>query len=531
MICQFSIRQKAISRKFISVKLLFLCLNILYSQNENHTWIVGVQDVGMTASKPDTGSNKFFGANLIKFTNPLTINRYSKSLGLTWNVVNTCDLNGNLLFYSNGSKVFNSQHLLVENGDSLNYSSYWTTVDNGYYEDYLIGSYAGSLISIPNPSNKNQYYLISSIMNYDNLAQTKWLRFHKVVYSLIDMSLNNGKGKMKVKEQNLLSGDFSHVISACKHANGRDWWITARGYQDTNCYLFFKLDNQGIKFSHKQCIGWISDMRDIDNKDLCYGHRYSRDGKQYARISYKGIEVFNFDRCKGLFSNPRQVEYPFGDAPLQNKYQPLDIIFSPNNQFIYTNYSGERVYQFDLNGTNLKNDWVRVATYDGFRDTFGSPTTFSTAQLAPNGKIYLGNSITAMALHEIEFPDRKGLACNFKQHAVTLRVFVGGVPYYPNYNLGADTCAGSAITETETLDLKVYPNPAIDYVEVSSQKWAVGSLVELYNLLGQQVFPSIEVSKDGLRLDMRDLSEGIYLFQLRDKMGSVIKTEKVMISR
>jgi hypothetical protein len=77
----------------------------------------------------------------------------------------------------------------------------------------------------------------------------------------------------------------------------------------------------------------------------------------------------------------------------------------------------------------------------------------------------------------------------------------------------------------------LHPNPASDYVEVVSQKWTVGSVVEMYNLLGQQVFPSIEMSNDGLRLDVRDLSEGIYLLQMRDKSGSVIKTEKLVISR
>jgi hypothetical protein len=94
-----------------------------------------------------------------------------------------------------------------------------------------------------------------------------------------------------------------------------------------------------------------------------------------------------------------------------------------------------------------------------------------------------------------------------------------------------DTVVSKNTINNLSLQLMLHPNPASDYVEVVSQKWTVGSVVEMYNLLGQQVFPSIEMSNDGLRLDVRDLSEGIYLLQMRDKSGSVIKTEKLVISR
>jgi hypothetical protein len=145
----------------------------------------------------------------------------------------------------------------------------------------------------------------------------------------------------------------------------------------------------------------------------------------------------------------------------------------------------------------------------------------------------MGNGETADYLHEIELPDKKGVACNLKQHHIKLLTYVGDMPYYPNYDLGADTCVGSPITEMETLDIKVYLPPAIDFVFVSlnTSIFPMNAGIYMYNLLGQETSPIVEVTKDGLMLDVRDLLEGIYLLQLRDKTGSVLKTEKLVISR
>ncbi|MCE2963421.1 MAG: T9SS type A sorting domain-containing protein [Sphingobacteriales bacterium] len=78
--------------------------------------------------------------------------------------------------------------------------------------------------------------------------------------------------------------------------------------------------------------------------------------------------------------------------------------------------------------------------------------------------------------------------------------------------------------------LRIYPNPASDYIIVSNPSSIVNK-VELHNQLGQKTISFVENTNQGYRIDVRDLSEGIYLFQLRDKSGSVIKTEKLVISR
>jgi hypothetical protein len=180
---------KLVSRLACLLILVIIATVNARSQQKINSWLFGMQTLKLNPSQPDTGEFKEFGGNFVDFkVNPFTKTRILRSLGTAWNIVNMWDVNGNLLFYSNGSKIFNGQHQLIENADSLNYSNYWVnSVEGGYYANYLIGSYPSSMMAFRSPSNSNQYFLVSTIMNYNNVSQTKWLRFHKVVYSIIDM--------------------------------------------------------------------------------------------------------------------------------------------------------------------------------------------------------------------------------------------------------------------------------------------------------------------------------------------------------
>jgi hypothetical protein len=110
--------------------------------------------------------------------------------------------------------------------------------------------------------------------------------------------------------------------------------------------------------------------------------------------------------------------------------------------------------------------------------------------------------------------------------------FNSGLPHYPNYELGAvaDKCGESGITDNEIEEIEAYPNPVSEFLVVSGQKLA-GITIELYNLLGQKMSPSIEAKNQGYRLGVQALPEGIYLLQIRDRNDNLIKTERIVIQR
>ena len=514
------------------------------------TWVFGSNPTRMDTAVLDTGIYYITGANLVAF-NPLSVKRKFKTLSLHWNVTNMWDNNGSLQFYTNGSKIFNHTHSLMDGGDSLKYSGFWGLGDSGPFADHnvILGIYPNSIVC-PHPSNESQYYLFYVNDNYDSAKQNNAVgKFTNVVYCLIDMSLNNGRGKVIEKEKKLFYGDFSPTLTATKHANGRDWWIAARGYQDTNCYYFFYLDPTGVRYRHKQCLGYNFDSA---TRDRCYGLNFSPDGKQLAKWSKKGLEVFDFNRCTGKLTNLRQAPYPAATGSYDDyeRVETYQVGFSPNNQYVYTISAGfqdgtssKRVYQLDTKASDFAASAVKVAECDKFRDTFGTDpnqagweTNFFSIQIAPDNKIYLGTGEQTRYLHVIEEPNQKGAACNFRQHAIKLLTVKAAIPMYPNYALGADSSScTSGIDDEVKMDIGVYPNPASDYVEISLSTVMLNLFQHptftLTNLLGQQTYPMVELINKGFRIDTHRLSEGIYLLQISDKTGSLIRTERIIIQR
>lgn len=99
------------------------------------------------------------------------------------------------------------------------------------------------------------------------------------------------------------------------------------------------------------------------------------------------------------------------------------------------------------------------------------------------------------------------------------------------------TGAGS-IMEDFPNNIILHPNPTSDFISIrflgldnflSSRE--VEKKLILTNTLGQQLDPTIEVTKEGYILDLRHLSSGIYLLQLRDKNDQILKTERIVISK
>lgn len=101
----------------------------------------------------------------------------------------------------------------------------------------------------------------------------------------------------------------------------------------------------------------------------------------------------------------------------------------------------------------------------------------------------------------------------------------------------------SGIENNSGEDIVISPNPVNDFLFVvfpatvipahllGSQQQQTKITITMTNLLGQSFSPPVVIVSDGFSLDVRALSEGVYILQIRDIMGSVVKTEKVIISR
>lgn len=81
----------------------------------------------------------------------------------------------------------------------------------------------------------------------------------------------------------------------------------------------------------------------------------------------------------------------------------------------------------------------------------------------------------------------------------------------------------SAKTGGDNPTIKIFPNPATDYIELSQNDKV--SQVVVFNLVGKEMrrFDA----GDGTRYNVSDLPKGLYLVQLVDRTGQTIVTQRV----
>ncbi len=354
----------------------------------------------------------------IQFPPSITRHSFAKSMLVQANI---SDKNGNLIAYTNGCHIVNKLDEIMENGDTINPGLFHTGTQQCkiYYPAYQ------GTIFLPAPGSDNLYYLFH--MGMDILDSFPWFASQRFYYSLLDASANNGLGKVLNKNNMLYqNGGIAPYVSATKHANGRDWWvITTQRF--TNNYYVFLLEPTGPKFSHNQVIG-----EPMSRGSQCCGQAgFSPDGNIHFNASHNtGLQLLDFDRCSGYFSNPI-----FIDSSYIGKFGPNGVAISKDNHFIYVSTS-LYVYQFDLTANDILASKVFLDSIDYVPDPeIGS---YLDQMLAPDGKIYMVSLNYIPDMPVIHFPERKGLACKVEQHGFKLPALYGNdfIFNFPHYRLG-----------------------------------------------------------------------------------------------
>jgi len=430
------------------------------------------------------------------------------------------DKEGNLLFYTNGCEIANKNHEIMMNGDNLN---------PGEVHDFICHrGYAGT----------NQSFIV-----LPGFAQERYLLFHKsqvfdsfygvfsnkLLYTEIDMSLDDGLGEVVIKNNLILSDTMrAGEMTAIKHENGIDWWLLSGRY-DSNEFFSFLIDESGISDPMYQSVGAITNNLLGDGSGQVI---FSPDGTRYARYNQiDGLYLYDFDRNTGLLSNFQAIEV--------DTFQKVGgCAFSSNSRFLYVS-TRNFLYQFDMEEDDIAASKILIDTYDWFADP--GQTSFYQMQLAPDCRIFMNSTNAVDELHVIHNPNEKGLACNFEQRGFQLTSnHQFSMPHFPYYRMdtGFPICDTSLVVSSMDIPvvkrpkIKVFPNPTSDYLTLSfSESSSQKRQALLVNLLGQQIADfSIAAGSPQVELDLVDIPKGIYLLQIVEE-GKLIATEKVQIIR
>ncbi len=360
----------------------------------------------------------FSGAGLNFNTNPPTV--------LTNGQVNTfegvstmADLNGNLLFYTDGIRIWDRNHTIMTNGSGL-----------------LGNSSSGqSAVIVPHPARANLYYVFTT----DAWETGTNYGCH---YSVVDMNLRGGLGDVIVSQKNiLLFSNFTEKLTAVKHCNGRDYWVSSHEFGNAN-YRTYLINQNGLNTTPLiQTIGSVHAGTASNRGGLM---RFSSDGKKMAAGIYSAnrLEVFDFDNSTGIFSNLISLNLTQG---------PYGVEFSPDARLLYLSELEpvSRLRQFDLSSNNAA---TILASSTLLASNSNSIYDYGQLQLAPNGRIYVAgrfNNASANFLSTINNPNNLGVSCNFQSNTVNLGTGRAdlGLPNFiqSNFALAAPAIQGISI--------------------------------------------------------------------------------------
>src|SRR5690606_37174163 len=150
-----------------------------------------------------------------------------------------CDENGKLLFYTNGATVWNRNHEVMLNGDSITSIRYLLTT---------------SSVIIPHPGDGQLYYIF--IANPWNGPVNEGIH-----YSVVDMSGDGGYGEVIQKRNNLVS-IAGEGLSVVADSEDKGFWVIGHGLFNNNYYAY-KITETGISPPIISTIGIVWNMDNV----------------------------------------------------------------------------------------------------------------------------------------------------------------------------------------------------------------------------------------------------------------------------
>lgn len=485
--------------------ILFMLLSHFCSaQFYDRTWLVGaVQSVKLTfnSSTPDTASFHTDDANRF----------------MLYSAANISDTIGNLLFYSNGSEIIDTSTYPMDGGDSI--------IDNLMYSDYYQGVPVAQTALIL-PRKDNTYYVFYFSQSDSQYAVNIVYEPDRFYYAIVDMAQNNGRGKVITKKQPLYSEQFGHGrLTACRHANGRDWWLVHQGYTN-NEYFIYLVTPDSIYTPKIQYIG-LSEFYDAQ-----YGAQasFSPDGDRYFTATTRSqISLMRFDRCHGRFFDPDTLMIKA--SPFTFNGQSVGIVtgmpggcFSPSGRFLYLENTYE-IWQFDtwaadVNASaTLIGQWDSISTQDFF--------AFYQMYLMPNGRIIIGNLSLNTAFHLIDSPEVRGVGCHFRLNGFPVNTLNAvALPNMINYRLGAlagsgcDTLTSIQNIAHSSVSIRLLPNPAHDHISVLLSSYLPDATLTISDATGRLTYQdsSMYLERD---VSISSWAAGVYIVTVHSGAGTI----------
>jgi hypothetical protein len=482
----------------LSLHVLGLC--VVQAQTPDCVWVGGLYEQPVTNRSGNYAMRPIGGGAWYSDTLPPMMNFEAT-------VAMASDSSGRLLFYTNGCFIATPEGDTVVGSMGLNPG--WvherTCAENGYIAPR-------GAMALPMPGHSDRFVLIHNGVEWS--TQTG-LEYRFLYYSIIDLS--SGITVVTSINQVLLEGNLE-TFNAVRHGNGRDWWIVTTE-RHSAIYHLWLLSPSG--FSHtQQELGASLHCTRIGSAS------FSRSGHAFARTNNCATVVLDFDRCVGVFSNPRMLprtQHVFGGG---------GVVFSPDDTQVWISELNA-ILSADLTSASPAFDTL-VSALDI------RPISLHHLAYGPDGLIYADGMHRYEHLSRIRF-DASGQP-QFQQTGVMLPFWnVRTLPNVPNfhlYDLPNSLCdtlnINAPVNSTSVLSalssVLLFPNPAHEQVEL---RWEAATAkphnLILVDALGRICYRS-DIPAGSLTWSIRtiELPEGFYVLKVQTK-GQHTAYKKLLI--
>ncbi len=312
------------------------------------------------------------------------------------------DKNGNLLFYSDGTTVWSSDHTVMQNGQGL--------LGNA--------SSTQSAIIVPHPGNPDHYFLFTVGANVGG-------RQSGFNYYVVDISMNGGLGEVIQGPVDLAQGrssEWSEKVAAIKGNECNTFWVVS---YVVNEFFAYKISSTRISANPVRTVVPFSTTGRRGYLKL------SPNGKKLAlaHMSSSAFLLYDFDDVTGKVSNERNLPLI---APTN---KPYGVEFSANSEKLYVHASNDFYSEDFVQWNNPSNHFSTLYQFNLSLPTTAEIVASRTVidsrnlyrgglQLGPDQKIYRALSETydtgMTYLGVIENPENEGLTCNYKHLGIML---------------------------------------------------------------------------------------------------------------
>ena len=357
---------------------------VVFAQLQNNNWVFG------------------YGAR-VNFSGPIPVGSSNAAINSNESTASVSDPNtGQLLFYTDGRKVWNANNQVMPNGSNLL---------GGFFNSCTQGA-----LIVPFAEDNQRYYLFT-------LEELEALSLSPVIdnglrYSVVDMTLNGGLGDVQVATLNTpLANDLTEKLIVIRSTEIQGFWVIAHK-KNANEFLAWKIDACGVTAQPVvSTVGSNFASAPFGATEAWSGAMdASPDGNRIGLpVDWSDrMEFFDFNKTTGVVSNLLTVNVTDDSPPeFLRKY---GACFSPDgSKFYYTNINS--VYQLNLSTyTSAAIESSNTLIYSPILE----PNVYPCLQIeqAPNNKLYvaIGN---AGRLDAISSPNSLGLGCGYEDNAVS----------------------------------------------------------------------------------------------------------------